>query len=325
MREMYYAEALQQALREEMLRDESVFVMGEDIEVCYGFGVTKGLVQEFGPERVRDTPISENTIVGCGLGASIVGMRPVVEIWFEDLLTLCMDQIVNEAAKMRYSSGEQVNVPLVIRTPGGVFSAVRGGPVHTQSLESWFIHVPGLKVVIPSTPYDAKGLLKTSIRENNVVMFFEHKMLYRLKGQVPDEEYTIPLGKADIKREGNDVTIVATSLMVHRSLSAANRLAKEGVSVELVDPRTLVPFDKKAVLDSVKKTGRLVIVEEGVRTGGVGAEIAALVSEEAFDYLDAPIQRVASFDVPIPYSPPLESYVIPDENRIIATVKKIIC
>jgi pyruvate dehydrogenase E1 component beta subunit len=322
IRELSYAEALRAALREEMSRDESVFLMGEDIEWCYGFGVSRDLVQEFGPERIRDTPISENAIVGCGLGAAITGMRPVVEIWFGDLLALCMDQIVNEAAKMRYTSGEQVIVPLVIRTPGGVFGAVRGGPVHTQSLESWFIHVPGLKVVMPSTPYDAKGLLKTSIRDDNLVMFFEHKMLYHIKGQIPDEEYLIPLGKAAIRKQGDDVTIVATSLMMHRAYNVAQELTKEGISVELIDPRTLVPLDRKTIVDSVKKTGKLIIVEEGVKTGGVGAEISALVSEEAFDYLDAPIQRVAAFDAPIPYSPSLESHVIPSENLIIEATRK---
>jgi pyruvate dehydrogenase E1 component beta subunit len=330
------AEAIREALREEMLRDERVFLIGEDIGIEKGFGgpfgVTKGLAEEFGHERVRDTPISESAIVGVAIGAAMMGMRPVAEVQYGDFIFCAMDQVVNQAAKLRYMSGGQVKIPLVLRIPTG---ASGRGAQHAQSPESFFIHVPGLKVVIPSTPYDAKGLLKTAIRDDNPVLFFEHKLLYGSKGyrsergslelisEIPDEEYLIPFGMADIKREGNDVTIVAKALMVHKSLIAAERLEKEGISAEVIDPRTLVPLDKQAIIKSVKKTGRLIIVEEDTKTGGWGAEVAAIIAEEAIDYLDAPIIRVSTPDTPIP-TPPLERYIIPSEESIVKVVRELI-
>ncbi|RLI22653.1 alpha-ketoacid dehydrogenase subunit beta [Candidatus Bathyarchaeota archaeon] len=324
MREISYRDALREALREEMLRDPTVFLLGEDIGRYWGgaFKVTKGLAEEFGDERVRDTPISESAIVGAAVGAAITGMRPVAEIMFGDLTTLAMDQIANQAAKIRYMFGGQTKVPLVIRTPfgGGVNIAAH----HSQCLEAWFMHVPGLQVAVPSTPYDAKGLLKTAIRNDNPVIFCEHKLLYPITGPVPEEEYTLPFGEADIKREGSDVTIVATLYMVHKALNATEKLEEEGISAEVVDPRTLVPLDKETIINSVKKTGRVVIVSEDCKTAGVSAEIAAVIAEEALDYLDAPIKRVANPDVPIPFSPPLENFVIPDENRIIEAVKQVV-
>jgi len=324
LREITYRDALREALREEMLRDETVFLLGEDIGRYWkgAFKVTKGLAEEFGDERVRDTPISESAIIGVAAGAAITGMRPVAEIMFGDLSALAMDQIANQAAKLTYMFGGQTKVPLVIRMPFG--AGVNIAAHHSQSLEAWFMHVPGLKIAMPSTPYDAKGLLKTAIRDDNPVMFFEHKLLYSIKGPVPEEEYTVPLGVADVKREGEDVTIVATLYMVHKSLAAAEELSNEGISVEVVDPRTLVPLDKQAIINSVKKTGRIVIVTEDCKTGGVSAEIAAVVAEEAIDYLDAPVKRVAEPDTPIPFSPPLERFVIPDEKRIIGAVKEVV-
>jgi len=324
MREISYRDALREALREEMQRDPTVFLLGEDIGRYWGgaFKVTKGLAEEFGDERVRDTPISESAIIGAAVGAAITGMRPVAEIMFGDLTTLAMDQIVNQAAKIRYMFGGQAKVPLVIRTPfgGGVNIAAH----HSQCLEALFMHIPGLQVAVPSTPYDAKGLLKTAIRNDNPVIFCEHKLLYPITGPVPEEEYTLPFGEANIKREGSDVTIIATLYMVHKALNAAEKLEEEGISAEVVDPRTLVPLDKETIINSVKKTGRVVIVTEDCRTAGVSAEIAAIIAEEALDYLDAPIRRVANPDVPIPFSPPLESYVIPDEKRIIEAVKEVV-
>jgi len=324
MREISYRDALNEALREEMLRDKTVFLLGEDIGKYWegAFKVTKNLAKEFGDERVRDTPISESAIIGVAAGAAITGMRPVAEIMFGDLTALAMDQIANQAAKLRYMFGGQTKVPLVIRTPFG--AGVNIASHHSQSLEAWFMHTSGLKVAMPSTPYDAKGLLKTAIRDDNPVMFFEHKLLYPVKGLVPEEEYTIPFGVADVKREGKDVTVVATLYMVHKALAAAKELSAQGVEAEVIDPRTLVPLDKKAIIGSVKKTGRLVIVSEDCKTAGVSAEIAALVAEEALDYLDAPIKRVAEPDTPIPFSPPLEQFVIPNEKSIIKAVKEII-
>jgi pyruvate dehydrogenase E1 component beta subunit len=319
-----YREALRQALREEMRRDSSVFLIGEDIGRHWGgaFKVTDGLAQEFGDERVRDTPISESAIVGMGVGAAITGMRPVAEIMFGDLTALAMDQIANQAAKIRYMFGGQASCPLVIRTPFG--AGVNIASHHSQSLEAWFMHVPGLQVVVPSTPYDAKGLLKTAIRGSNPVFFCEHKLLYPVEGDVPDGEYTIPFGVAELKRSGSDVTVVATMYMVHKTLNAATTLEAEGLKVEVIDPRTLTPLDKKAIVDSVKKTGRLVIVSEDCKTGGVSAEIASVVAEEAIDYLDAPIKRVTGLDTPIPFSPPLEQYVIPNEKTIIKAIKEVV-
>ena len=324
MREITYRDALREALREEMIRDRAVFLLGEDIGRYWGgaFKVTQGLAEEFGDERVRDTPISESAIIGVAIGAAITGMRPVAEIMFGDLTALAMDQIANQAAKLRYMFGGQAKVPMVIRTPFG--AGVNIAAHHSQSLEAWFMHVPGLKVAIPSTPYDAKGLLKTAIRDDNPVMFFEHKLLYPIKGHVPEEQYTIPFGLADIKRKGEDVTIFATVYMVHKALAAAEELGKQGIEVEVIDPRTLIPLDKQAILNSVKKTGRIVIVTEDCKTAGVSAEIAAIVAEEALDYLDAPVKRVAEPDTPIPFSPPLEQFVIPDEKSIIKAVRKIV-
>jgi len=324
MRKITYRDALCEALREEMLRDKAVFLLGEDIGRYWqgAFRVTKGLAEEFGDERVRDTPISESAIIGVAAGAAITGMRPIAEIMFGDLSALAMDQIANQVAKMRYMFGGQAKVPVVIRTPFG--AGVNIATHHSQSLEAWFMHVPGLKIAMPSTPYDAKGLLKTAIRDDDPVMFFEHKLLYPVEGEVSEEEYTIPFGVADVKREGKDVTMVATLYMVHKALSAAEMLSKEGIDVEVVDPRTLVPLDKQAIVDSVKKTGRIVIVTEDCKTAGVSAEIAAVVAEEALDYLDAPIKRVAEPDTPIPFSPPLEQFVIPNEKSIAKAVKEIV-
>lgn len=324
VRKVTYRDALREALREEMARDPSVFLLGEDIGRCWGgaFKVTEGLAEEFGEERVRDTPISESAIVGAGVGAAITGMRPVVEIMFGDLTSLAMDQIANQAAKIRYMFGGQATCPLVIRTPFG--AGVNIAAHHSQSLEAWFMHVPGLYVAVPSTPYDAKGLLKAAIRGDNPILFCEHKLLYPMEGEVPEEEYTVPFGTADIKKEGSDVTIVATLYMVHLALRAAEVLEKQGVNVEVVDPRTLTPLDKQAIIRSVKKTGRIVIVSEDCKTAGVSAEIAASVAEEALDYLDAPIKRLAEPDTPIPFSPTLEQYVIPNEKSIVRAVMEVL-
>ncbi|MGD8506001.1 MAG: alpha-ketoacid dehydrogenase subunit beta [Candidatus Bathyarchaeota archaeon] len=323
MRKLSYRDALREALREEMHRDKAVFLLGEDIGRYWGgaFKVTKGLAEEFGDERVRDTPISESAIIGVAVGAAITGMRPVAEIMFGDLSALAMDQICNQAAKICYMFGGQAKVPLVVRTPFG--AGVNIASHHSQSLEAWFMHTPGLLVAIPSTPFDAKGLLKAAIRGNNPVMFFEHKLLYPIEGEIPEEEYTIPFGVADVKLEGEDVTIFATLYMVHKALAAAQELRKQGLSVEVIDPRTLVPLDKQAIIKSVKKTGRIVVLTEGCKTAGVSAEITAIVAEEALDYLDAPIKRLAEPDTPIPFSPTLEQFVIPDEKAIIKAVKEV--
>lgn len=317
-----YREALRAALREEMIRDPMVFVMGEDVGIYGGaFAVTKGLFEEFGGERVKDTPLSEAVIVGAATGAAILGTRPVAEIMYVDFMTFCMDQLVNQAAKIRYMFGGKVKVPMVIRTQGGTgaFSAAQ----HSQSLESWFIHVPGIKVVMPSTPYEAKGLLKSSIRDNNVVLFIEHKMLYNTKGEVPEEDYTIPLGIADVISPGNDVTIVSWSHMVLVAKEAAEHLAQEGISAEVINLRTLNPLDADTIISSVRKTGRLVICEEGCKTGGFGGEICAQINEKAFYYLDAPIFRIAGKDAPIPFSPNLEQASVPNVDQIIKGVKSI--
>lgn len=323
MRELTYWQAVQEALREEMVRDPRVFLMGEDIGVYGGaFGATRGLLAEFGAERVRCTPISEATIVGAGIGAAVTGMRPVVEIMFMDFVTLAMDQIANHAAKFRYMYGPQARVPLVIRTPAGGGRSY--GATHSQSLEAWFLHVPGLKVIAPATPADAKGLLKSAIRDDNPVLCVEHKLLYATTGPVPDGDVTEPLGQAAIRREGTDVTLVTYSYYVGVALQAAEALARDGIEAEVVDLRTLVPLDTEAVLDSVRKTGRLVCIEEGTRTGGVGAEIAARVAEEAYEYLDAPIRRVATPDIPIPFSPVLEDAALPKVDGIIRTVTELL-
>lgn len=326
-RELTFRQAVGEAMIEEMRRDKNVFLMGEDLQVFFGggnFGVTpkEKFLDQFGPDRIRDTPISEAGFIGAGAAAAATGLRPIVELMLVDLFGVAMDQIYNQAAKMRYMFGGQVKVPLVIRTAmgGGISFAAQ----HSQCHYSIFAHVPGLKVVVPSTPYDAKGLLKTAIRDEDPVMFFEHKALYPIRGPVPEEEYLIPFGKADIKRAGDDVTIVATAMMAHRALEAAKRLEADGIEAEIIDPRTIVPLDKKAILESVEKTGRLVVVDEDNERCGFAAEIAAIVANEGFDYLDAPIKRVTTPNVPIPFAPGLERYVLPDENKVFRAVQEIV-
>ena len=324
MPEITFVESLRMTLKEEMDRDPSLMLIGEDIGRYGGiFGVTKGLLEEFGPHRVRSTPISESAIIGSALGAAMTGIRTVAEIMYVDFTTCAMDQIVNQVAKMRYMSGGKAKIPLVIRTQEG---GGRGNAAqHSQSLEALFLHIPGLKIVMPSTPYDARGLLKTAIRDDNPVMFIEHKLLYATKGFIPDGEFLIPFGQVDVKRKGKDVTVIAISYMVMKALRAAERLAEEGVDVEVIDLRTLVPLDLETLLQSVRKTNRVVIVHEGCRRGGIGAEITCNIMEEAFDFLDAPIQRVGALNVPIPYSEPLENAVIPGEEEIATAVKKVLC
>ncbi len=323
-REITYLEAVREAMSQEMRQNEDVFILGEDIGVYGGaFGVTRGMLEEFGPERVRNTPISEAAIAGAAVGAALTGMRPILELQFSDFITIAMDQMVNQAAKTRYMFGGKGKVPMVLRTPSG--SGTGAAAQHSQSLEAWMAHIPGLKVVQPSTAYDAKGLLKAAMDDDNPVIFYEHKLLYKTSGVVPEEQYSIPLGKADIKREGTDVTIVATAIMVHKSLEAAAELEKEGISVEVVDPRTLVPLDEETIINSVKKTGRLIVVHEAVKRGGIGGEIASMIAEsEAFDYLDAPIKRLGGLAIPIPYNPTLEKAAIPQVADIIAAVKETV-
>jgi pyruvate/2-oxoglutarate/acetoin dehydrogenase E1 component len=320
MREMTIVEALREALAEEMSRDPTVFLMGEDVGRAGGvFNVTAGLQAEFGKDRVMDTPISEAGFTGMGVGAALTGMRPVVEILFCDFLTLAMDQIVNQAAKLHYMTGGQAKVPLVVRT---LMGAGRGAAAqHSQSLHAWMAHVPGLKVVMPSTPADAKGLLKSAIRDDNPVIFFEDKMSYQVKGMVPTGDFTVPLGVADVKRPGSDVTFIATSSMVQVALAAAEALAAENISAEVVDPRTLRPLDKATILDSVKKTGRAVVIDEGYLSYGVTAEIAAIIADEAFDYLDAPVKRLGALDVPVPMVPVLEQATVPNAEQVIAVTR----
>ncbi|MFW9802272.1 MAG: alpha-ketoacid dehydrogenase subunit beta [Candidatus Thorarchaeota archaeon] len=324
MAEMTYRDALKQGIREEMLRDDSVFIMGEDVGRNWGgaFKVTKGLAEEFGDDRVRDTPISENAIAGAAVGAAITGMRPVAEIMFGDLISLAMDQVCNQAAKMRYMFGGQTSVPLVLRSVFGGGKNIASH--HSQSLEAWFMHTPGLKIAVPAFAYDAKGLIKTAIRDPDPVMFFEHKLVYDRKEEVPEEEYLVPFGEAKVRREGADVTVWGTFFMLHKALEVAEGLAKDGISVEVIDPRTLVPLDKKTLIDSVKKTGRLVLVTEETKTGATTAEISAMVQEEAFDWLDAPIIRVNAPDTPVPFSPTLEQYFIPDNKRIAEAIRAIV-
>jgi pyruvate/2-oxoglutarate/acetoin dehydrogenase E1 component len=323
MREITYRQALNEALMEEMARDQTVFLLGEDIAIYGGaYGVTAGLWKKYGDERVLDSPISENAIVGTGLGAALTGMRPVVEIMYIDFIGLCLEQINNQVAKIRYMFGGKCNVPLTIRTEGGAGRTL--GAHHSQSLESWLIHIPGIKVVMPSTPYDAKGLLKSSIREDNPIVFIEHKMLYNTKGAVPEGEYTVPIGVADIKKKGTDVTIVTYSRMLLFALEAANILEKEGISVEVIDLRTLLPLDIETVVNSVKKTNRVIIVEESCKTGGTGAEIGMQINENAFYWLDGEIIRIAGEDVPMPKSPVLEKLAIPDTERICSAVRTML-
>lgn len=323
MREISYVRAIGEALREEMQRDPNIFLAGEDIGPSGGtFGMTRGLHKEFGDARVKDTPISEAAIVGLAVGAAAAGARPVVEIMFDDFITIAMDQIVNQAAKMRYMFGGKLRLPITIRTMCG--AGLNAGPQHSQSLESWFVHVPGLKVVMPSTPYDVKGLLKAAIRDDNPVIFLENKALHGTRQAVPDEDYVIPLGKAEIKREGRDVTVVAISQMVPKAIAAANQLAAEGIEVEVVDPRTLSPLDKETILASVRKTGRLVVVHEAVGPCGFGAEIAAIVADEAFSSLRAPVKRVTAPFTPVPFSKPLEAFYLPNAERIAQAVKGVL-
>jgi pyruvate/2-oxoglutarate/acetoin dehydrogenase E1 component len=323
-REITYAEALNEALREEMRRDPAVFIMGEDVAVWGGggiFGVTKGLVEEFGTERVRDTPISEEAIAAVAVGAAATGSRPVAEIMYVDFIGLAMEPIVNQAAKLRYMFGGKARVPMVIRAQEG---AGRGNAAqHSQSLEAWFCHIPGLKVVTPSTPADAKGLLKSAIRDDNPVIFLEHKVLYFSKGAVPEGEYLVPLGQAEIKRAGQHVTVVGVHTMVGKALKAAEQLAEEGIELEIIDPRTLVPLDEETIVNSVKKTGRLIVSHEAYTRSGYGAEIIARVVEAAFDYLDAPPLRVCARDVPVPYSAVLETAALPQVEDLVAAARAL--
>jgi pyruvate dehydrogenase E1 component beta subunit len=323
MRELTYAEALREGLRQAMTADPNVFMIGEDIGVYGGaFGVSAGLLAEFGEQRVIDTPISEAGIAGACVGAALTGMRPVGEIQFMDFVTLTMEQLVLQAAKVRFMFGGKASVPMVLRMPGG--SGTGAAAQHSESLENWFVHVPGLKVVMPATPYDAKGLLLASIDDNNPVIFVEHKLLYKTKGVVPEEPYRIPLSQTQVVREGRHVTVVATSIMVSRAMQAADELAKEGIELEIVDPRTLKPLDDAPIIESVKKTGRAMVVHEAVEMGGFGGEIVArIASSEAFDYLEAPIRRLAGKDIPIPYNRELERATVPQAEDIIAEARKL--
>jgi len=324
MKEITYTQAITEAVDEEMKRDSRVFILGEDIGKAWGaaLGEFHGLFDKYGPERVRETPISETAILGGAIGAAATGMRPIAYLFFDDFLGVCGDELINEL-QMRYMYGGKIKLPLTIMAYSG--AGLSAAHQHSKSLHGWLMGIPGLKLVVPSTPYDVKGLLKTSIREDNPVAFLYHKMLIfgGIKGEIPDEEYTIPLGKADIKREGSNVTVVATALMVHRALAAADKLQEKGISIEVIDPRTLVPLDKQAIIDSVKKTGRLVIMDEEPKTGSAASEIAAIVAEEAFDLLDAPIKRVCAPDTPIPFSAVLEKFWMPDEEDLIKAVTEI--
>lgn len=322
MREISFSEATLEAMSEEMERDSSVFVLGEDIARQGGiFGQFKGLPQKFGTDRVLDTPISETAIVGAAVGAALAGMRPVADMHFADFIGVCMDEVFNQMAKVRYMFGGQCKVPMVLRAPDGIIRSAAAQ--HSQSVESWFMHIPGIKVVIPSNPADAKGLLKAAIRSDDPVLYFEHKVLFPMKGPVPDGDHIVPIGKANVSRAGKDVTIVSYSLMMHRALEAAEKLAAEGVQAEVIDLRTISPIDKETIFESVRKTKRLVIVHEAVKQGGVGAEISALVAEEMIDWLDAPIRRIGAPFVPVPFSPPLEQLVKISADHIVKTVKEI--
>jgi len=322
MRNMTYGEAIREGLRIKMKEDDSVFIFGEDVGQFGGcFGVTAGLLEQFGERRVRDTPISEGVIVGCAVGASATGLRPVAELMFIDFLTVGMDQLVNQAAKMRFMFGGKITLPMVVRLPAG--AGVQAAAQHSQSLEAWITHVPGLKVVYPSTPQDALGLMLSAIEDDNPVMFIEHKLLYAVSGEVDDVVKPIPIGSADIKRAGTDLTVIATGKMVHDALEAAEVLAKEGIEIEVVDPRSLYPLDKNTIFESVKKTHKVLVITEENKRGGYGGELSAMISEELFDDLDAPIVRIGALDTPIPFSPQLESYVIPNATDIVNAVKKM--
>jgi pyruvate/2-oxoglutarate/acetoin dehydrogenase E1 component len=323
MPEITYREAVRDALGKAMRKDEDVFIMGEDIaEMGGSMAVTQGLLEEFGPERVRNTPISEMAIVGAGIGAAMAGMRPIVEIMYEDFLTLSLEQIVNQAAKHRYMSGGQLTVPLTIRTQGG--AGWSPGAQHAQQLEAWLVHVPGLKVVYPSTPEDVRGLLWTSIYDDNPIIFFEHRLLYPVKGEVPEEIEPIPLGKARTIREGTDVTVIAIGPLVHRALEAAKQAEEEGISVEVVDPRTLQPLDEDAIVASVKKTNRAVVAHEAVTRMGFGAEVTSVLQYKAFDYLDAPIERVGAKFAPLAFAPVMEQFIIPHAEDVLAAIKRTV-
>ncbi|MCG6879597.1 MAG: alpha-ketoacid dehydrogenase subunit beta [Deltaproteobacteria bacterium] len=322
MPNMNFAQAINDAHVIEMERDPNIYVAGEDVGVFGGcFGVTAGLLDRFGEKRVKDTPITESAIVGTAVGAATAGLRPVVELMFVDFIGVCLDQLYNQAAKMKYMFGGKAKIPMVLRTSCG--AGIGAAAQHSQCLEALFMHLPGLKVAMPSTPYDAKGLLIASIRDDNPVVFLEHKMLYALEGDVPEGAYTIPLGEADVKRDGKDVTVVATARMVHTALEAAEKMSADGIDVEVVDPRTLYPLDMETIIKSVKKTHRLVVIHEEVKFCGSGAEIAATVAEEAFDYLDAPVIRIGAPFVPVPFSTPLEQAFIPNAAQLMDAIKKV--
>jgi len=324
MRELTYMEALREGMRQAMEKDDRVFVIGEDIGTYGGaFGVTAGLIDKFGPERIIDTPISEAGIAGACIGAAITGMRPIGEIQFSDFVVLSMEQLVMQAAKMRFMFGGKADVPFVMRLAGG--SGTGAAAQHSESLENWFVHVPGLKVVMPSSPYDAKGLLLAALEDNNPVMFFEHKLLYKTKGDVPEEMYTIPLGQSHVVREGAHLTVIATSVMVMRAMEASNELSKEGIELEIIDPRTLNPLDMEPIVQSVIKTGKALIIHEAVKTGGFGGEVSArLMESEAFGYLDAPVIRLAGLDMPIPYNRTLEYHSVPQVENIVEEARKLV-
>ena len=323
MREISYLEAVREAMTQEMERDSRVFLIGEDVGQYGGaFQVSYGMLEQFGPERILDTPITELGLTGAATGAALIGMRPIAEIMFMDFTTLASEQLVNQAAKLRFMFGGQSTVPMVLRTPAG--SGTGAAEHHSQSFENWFVNVPGLKVVMPTTPYDVKGLLVASIRDDNPVVFIEHKLLYKTKGKVPEELYEIPLGKADIKREGKDLTVIATGIMVQKSLAAAEELIEEGIDIEVVDPRTLRPLDTETIINSVKKTGKVLIVHEAVKTGGFGGELAGVIVEsEAFGYLEAPIIRLAGKEVPIPYNRDLERASVPQVEDIVSKARDL--
>ncbi len=322
-REITYLEAVREAMVDEMRRDKTVFLMGEDVGRYGGaFGASLGMLDEFGPERIRETPISEAAIAGAATGAAMMGMRPIAEIMFMDFLTISMNQLVNQAGKIRFMFGGKAKIPLVIRTPAG--SGTGAAAQHSQSLEAWFVHAPGIKVVAPATPYDAKGLLLTSIRDNNPVLFMEHKLLYRTKGIVPEGDYSVPLGQAVVSRAGQDLTIIAYSIMVPRALEAAEQLAEEGIEVEVIDLRSLKPLDNETIIKSVSKTGRALIAHESPKTGGFGGEVAAMIADsEAFDFLDAPIRRVCGRDIPIPYNRNLERATVPQVEDIVSAARDL--
>ena len=322
-RELFYGDAIKEALAEELRRDPTVFILGEDIaEAGTTFKVLTGLVEEFGKERVLDTPISEPGFTGLAVGAAMTGLRPVVDIMFGDFSGLIMDQVANQAAKIHYMSGGKLNVPMVLRTTMG--AGRRSAAQHSQSLHAWYSHIPGLKVVVPATPYDAKGLMKSAIRDDNPVVILEDKMMYKtVKGHVPDEEYTVRIGVADVKREGSDITLVATSSMVYVALEAAEKLSEAGISAEVVDPRTLVPLDKQTIVESVMKTGHAIVIDEGYEQYGVTAELASVIADEAFYYLDAPVKRMGAMNVPIPFSPALEDLTIPNAQGVFEMAKSL--